>query len=203
MKFRGISNLILYSSLNVVVLFSCSSGVENKVSKQKPKVVAEKKVELKDTIKAVVDTSLNNLALTIGGIDNDFVRARKLNSPYFNTVKANFSVLENTKLVPIKKWVKEVGMLPEKYTTKTLFYPLAGADFVYADAFFNDVDNYIMVGLEKPGFLHNYSSFTNAQIESYISSVYNSLDVSMKFGYFKTINMRVQFNQKVVNGTIH
>ncbi|NDF60854.1 MAG: hypothetical protein EB100_07200, partial [Crocinitomicaceae bacterium] len=124
-------------------------------------------------------------------------------SPYFATVQSNFSVLENTKLFPIKKWVKEVGMLPEKYKTKTLFYPLAGADFVYADAFFNDVDNYIMVGLEKPGFLPNYTSFTNAQIESYISSVYNSLDVSMKFGYFKTINMRVQFNQKVVNGTIH
>jgi hypothetical protein len=204
MKFASISKLILYSGLNTVLLLSCSSGIESKQAIQKPKIADDKKEEVKDSIVvAAIDTSLNNLALTIGGIENDFIKARKLNSPYFALVQSNFSVLEKTKLFPIKKWVKEVGMLPEKYKSSTLFYPLAGADFVYADAFFNDVDNYIMVGLEKPGFLHNYSSFTNTQIESYISSVYNSLDVSMKFGYFKTINMRVQFNQKVVNGTIH
>jgi hypothetical protein len=203
MKFSGISKFILYFGLHTVLLLSCSSGVEKNLPKQKPTLAIEKKEEVKDSTVVVLDTSLNNLALTIAGIDNEFIKARKIKSPYFATVHANFSILEKTKLFPIKKWVKEVGMLPEKYKTSTLFYPLAGADFVYADAFFNDVDNYILVGLEKPGFLHNYSSFTNSQIESYISSVYNSLDVSMKFGFFKTNNMRVQFNQKVVNGTIH
>ena len=86
MKFAGISKLILYSGLNAVVLFSCSSGVENKHSKQKPKLAEEKKEEVKDSIVAVVDTSLNNLALTIGGIDNDFIKARKLNSPYLELI---------------------------------------------------------------------------------------------------------------------
>lgn len=203
MKFASVSKLILYFGLNAVVLLSCSSGIESKKEKQPKSIVEDKKEEIKDSVVSAIDTNLNNLALTIAGINNNFIKARKLISPYFATVQSNFSVLENTKLFPIKKWVKEVGMLPEKYKTNTLFYPLAGADFVYADAFFSEVDNYILVGLEKPGFLPNYTKFTNPQIESYISSVYNSLDVSMKFGYFKTNNMRVQFNQKVVNGTIH
>ena len=203
MKFASVSKLILYFGLNAVVLLSCSSGVESKKEKQPKSIVEAKKEEIKDSVVSTIDTNLNNLALTIAGINNNFIKARKLISPYFATVQSNFSVLENTKLFPIKKWVKEVGMLPEKYKTNTLFYPLAGADFVYADAFFNEVDNYILVGLEKPGFLPNYTKFTNPQIEYYISSMYNSLDVSMKFGYFKTNNMRVQFNQKVVNGTIH
>ena len=94
-------------------------------------------------------------------------------------------------------------MIPEKYQTKTLFYPLAGADFVYANAFFSNVENFILVGLEKPGYLPNYDQLSNVDLENYRSQIFNSLDVSMKSGFFRTNSMRVQFNQKTVNGTLH
>jgi hypothetical protein len=104
---------------------------------------------------------------------------------------------------PISNWVTENKMIPENYACKTLFYPLAGADFVYADAFFSDVRNYILVGLEKPGYLPNYDQLSNTDLQNYLNQIFNSLDISMKSGFFRTKSMAVQFNQKTVNGTLH
>ena len=189
-------------------IVSCGSTstkkVEEKdVEKTGVKVGQNKEVieEPKDSI--YIDSFFTDVAHTIGGFENNFAKKRKLVSNYPATVSAQFSGFTKSKMEPITNWVKENKMIPENYACKTLFYPLAGADFVYADAFFSDVRNYILVGLEKPGYLPNYDQLSNTDLQNYLNQIFNSLDISMKSGFFRTKSMAVQFNQKTVNGTLH
>ena len=200
-----------YKSIGFLVgmfIVSCGSTstkkVEEKdVEKTGVKVEEEKEVieEPKDSI--FIDSFFTDIAHTIGGFENNFAKKRKLVSNYPATVSAQFSGFTKSKMEPITNWVKENKMIPENYACKTLFYPLAGADFVYADAFFSDVRNYILVGLEKPGYLPNYDQLSNTDLQNYLNQIFNSLDISMKSGFFRTKSMAVQFNQKTVNGTLH
>ena len=200
-----------YKSIGFLVgmfIVSCGSTstkkVEEKdVEKTGVKVEQNKEVieEPKDSI--FIDSFFTDIAHTIGGFENNFAKKRKLGSNYPATVSAQFSGFTKSKMEPITHWVKENKMIPENYACKTLFYPLAGADFVYADAFFSDVRNYILVGLEKPGYLPNYDQLSNTDLQNYLNQIFNSLDISMKSGFFRTKSMAVQFNQKTVNGTLH
>ncbi len=200
-----------YKSIGFLVgmfIVSCGSTstkkVEEKdVEKTGVKVEQNKEVieEPKDSI--YIDSFFTDIAHTIGGFENNFIKKRKLGSNYPATVSAQFSGFTKSKMEPITNWVKENKMIPENYACKTLFYPLAGADFVYADAFFSDVRNYILVGLEKPGYLPNYDQLSNTDLQNYLNQIFNSLDISMKSGFFRTKSMAVQFNQKTVNGTLH
>lgn len=189
-------------------IVSCGSTSTEKESKPSSKVEVSKVEEGKKVVdepkdSIYIDSFFTDVALTIGGFENNFAKKRKLVSNYPATVSAQFSSFTKSKMEPITNWVKENKMIPESYACKTLFYPLAGADFVYADAFFSNVRNYILVGLEKPGYLPNYNQLTNIDLQSYLNQIFNSLDISMKSGFFRTKSMAVQFNQKTVNGTLH
>lgn len=192
---------ILFSMYFFTSCVGSDSKKDSLSTKEKSTTTEVVEVEEKDSI--YIDTFFTDIAKTIGGIDNSFVRQRGLQSNYSQLVTNQFNIFTKSKLEPIQNWVNKTEMIPEKYQTKTLFYPLAGADFVYANAFFSNVENFILVGLEKPGYLPNYDQLSNVDLENYRSQIFNSLDVSMKSGFFRTNSMRVQFSQKTVNGTLH
>ena len=200
--------VILSILTGTLIFVSCNGSV----AKTADKKVSEHK-EIKDSIvkkvtetpkdSIYIDSFFTDIAKTIAGLDNSISKQRKLGLNYSQQVDIQYSIFHKNKLNPISNWVTERNLVPAEKKCKTLFYPLAGADFAYANAFFKDVDNYILVGLEKPGYLPNYNSFNNAAIENYRSHIFNSLGVSMKSGFFRTNSMRVQFSQKYVNGTLH
>jgi hypothetical protein len=200
-----------YKSIGFLIgmfIVSCGSTSTKKVEKKSVEKTGVKIGQNKEAIEEpkdsiYIDSFFTDIAHTIGGFENNFAKKRKLVSNYPATVSAQFSGFTKSKMEPITNWVKENKMIPENYACKTLFYPLAGADFVYADAFFSDVRNYILVGLEKPGYLPNYDQLSNTDLQNYLNQIFNSLDISMKSGFFRTKSMAVQFNQKTVNGTLH
>ena len=200
-----------YKSIGFLVgmfIVSCGSTSTKKVEEKEGEKTTLKRQESKAAVEEpkdsiYIDSFFTDVALTIGGFENNFAKKRKLVSSYPATVSKQFSGFTKTKMEPISNWVTENKMIPENYACKTLFYPLAGADFVYADAFFSDVRNYILVGLEKPGYLPNYDQLSNMDLQNYLNQIFNSLDISMKSGFFRTKSMAVQFNQKTVNGTLH
>ena len=61
---------------------------------------------------------------------------------------------------------------------KTLFYPFAGADFIYADAFFGEVDNMILIGQQDAGTLPDFDAMSQYEIKEYLNAIYNSLSIS-------------------------
>lgn len=200
---------VFLSILTGTLIFASCNGTsakttENKSLSTKEKsdsILSVKTNPIKDSI--YIDSFLTDISKTIAGIDNNFAKKRKLATAFDNHVNIEYANFDKSKINPIKSWVLEKTLVPEAKKCNTLFYPLAGADFAYANAFFNDVENYILVGLEKPGFLPDYNSFNNSSIESYRSHIFNSLGVSMRSGFFVTKKMKVHFNQKIVNGTIH
>ena len=200
-----------YKSIGFLVgmfIVSCGSTSTKKVEEKEGEKTTLKRQESKAAVEEpkdsiYIDSFFTDVSLTIGGFENNFAKKRKLVSSYPATVSKQFSGFTKTKMEPISNWVTENKMIPENYACKTLFYPLAGADFVYADAFFSDVRNYILVGLEKPGYLPNYDQLSNMDLQNYLNQIFNSLDISMKSGFFRTKSMAVQFNQKTVNGTLH
>ena len=200
--------MVLSILTGAMIFTSCSGSTAKTVEKENNKALNTKDTIVKVDEKVVkdsiyIDSFFTDIANTIAGIDNNFAKTRKLGLNYANQVNIQYSIFQKNKLNPISNWVAERNLVPADKKCKTLFYPLAGADFAYANAFFKEVDNYILVGLEKPGYLPNYNSFNNAAIENYRSHIFNSLGVSMKSGFFRTNSMRVQFSQKYVNGTLH
>ncbi len=89
-------------------------------------------------------------------------------------------------------------------SSKTVFYPFSGADFLNEYTLFPKADQYIMVGLEPigsiPDFQKNMSSDT---IASYFSALNKALQSIMINSFFKTIGMSDDFKNKNLNGTIH
>lgn len=200
---------VLLTILTGTLIFASCNGTSAKTSdninlknkKENVDLVSKNEKSTEDSI--YIDSFYTDIANTIAGLDNNFAKKRKLGQEYNKHVDVQYAGFQKDKIDPIKNWVNERKLIPDNKKCKTLFYPLAGADFAYANAFYKDVDNYILVGLEKPGYLPNFNSFNNTTLENYRSLIFNSLGVSMRSGFFVTKKMKVQFSQKYVNGTIH
>jgi len=95
------------------------------------------------------------------------------------------------------------AQISEETDNNTLFYPFSGPDFLYANAFFPDCKNYIMLGLEEPGSLPNLNSIPDSTIEKYLINVRKSLRYINKTGYFVTKHMLSQFSDLNLDGTLH
>ena len=117
----------------------------------------------------------------------------KLNEAWKNGTAKNIGL--------IKKW-KEENKLPLN-DSLPLFYPFSGPDFVYGNAFFPQSRIQILVGLENPGKLPNFSKMDDPQISLYLYNLYHSLRYINQAGYFTTSQMINDFSDSSLNGIIH
>lgn len=156
--------------------------------------------------KPTVNVAMNDAAQFIAGMNPaenfQLEEDQKILANFRIRSEADYKKLKAEKLDKIREWIVQEKIAPGKEKL-TLFYPFAGADFIYANSFFPDAANYILIGLEPAGYLPNFSQMTAAQKENYLFNIYNSLGVSNEHGFFRTNSMAVDFKQKVVNGTLH
>ena len=157
-------------------------------------------------IKLPVDTFYDDMAaiITAQSPTKYFkkVEQEKFWKSFQKAVKTDWDTVCHYKIKPIKKWTDSLALHPAT-DSNTLFYPFAGADFLYANSFFPNVRNYILVGLEPVGKLNNLDSLKSGALERYLFKIENSLYFSNKLGFFRTQSMRNQLNQYDLNGTIH
>jgi len=190
-------NKKIYLSFFLIVALSCS---ESKKTKQNNEVKSEIKTPKKHSKKTyVIDTNINEIAQTIGGFENNIFS----NENYMSLVEKKYLRFNNSKLQPINSWIKENLNISKKNQRKTLFYPFAGADFIYANSFFPHLDNYIMVGLEPPGEVPKLKELSKQELSKYCNDVLKSLSANMRVGFFLTKRMAIEFNKVKVDGTIH
>lgn len=192
--------LILGGCVSFLMLLSC-----NKVNpKSSPTVLKDTISDKKDTITIKIDDYLTKLADFMSGKtaegkfseysnDSDYVKFQKL-------LNKEWRELDSLKLTPISNWSKQE--IPAG-KSNTLFYPFAGGDFLYANAYFPNVSHTIMIGLEPAGFIHTLDTMSKDEVFAYLSAVHKSLFFSNKYGFFRTNSMKTEFGQKLVNGTIH
>jgi hypothetical protein len=120
---------------------------------------------------------------------------------YQRHIQEDWKLVVKNKTGPIEHWrTKNLVTIPSD--TSTLFYPFAGADFLYANAFFPDAANYILIGLEPIGRLHRCDTMTNKNFLTYLEKIRSALYFSNKLGFFRTKSMEKDFNEQSLDGTL-
>ncbi|MDD5351207.1 MAG: hypothetical protein PHQ12_13435, partial [Chthoniobacteraceae bacterium] len=91
------------------------------------------------------------------------------------------------------------GALPS-FHPSTVFYPFSGPDYVYARTLFPDAATYILCGLEPTGTIPSLK--TVQPLASTLGWTQVSMKTLLEAGYFVTKEMRVQFKQSPLQGTV-
>jgi hypothetical protein len=153
----------------------------------------------------VVDTLYDDIASVIAG-NNPVERCRSLTTEkswttYQQHINSDWKLVEKNKTGPIERW-RVKNMEPVSSDVSTLFYPFAGADFLYAHAFFPDAGNYVLIGLEPIGKLHRCDNMANKDFLSYLEKIRSALYYSDQLGFFRTKSMEKDLNQQSLDGTL-
>lgn len=152
-----------------------------------------------------IDTLFDDLSCIIAGLRPKVYTNNKITDSvlqgYRTQVEKDWTTVVRYKINPITRWQKNNIPLTEQDSV-TLFYPFAGADFLYAHSFFPDCRNYILVGLEPIGKFLRCDTLPKADMLSYLGKIRSSLYFSNNLGFFRTESMQKDLNQATLDGTL-
>ena len=163
-----------------------------------------------DTLVAVapnpsLDTLSDDLASMVAGLDPKKYKNKNITEcerlTFNNKVEKDWGLVTKHKIDPITRWLGK-NMAKESKDSATLFYPFAGADFLYPHTFFPECRNFILVGLEPIGKLLRCDTMDHAATLSYLEKIRMSLYYSNNLGFFRTESMQKDLNQQGLNGTL-
>jgi len=117
-------------------------------------------------------------------------------------IKNEWQYVKNSKVDVISKWVQNRNY-SELTKNSTLFYPFAGADFLYANLFYGNCKDYILLALEPTGLIMPLDTLNDSLRYDYLKQIKKSIYLSNRAGFFKTEDMEKEMNQITLNGTIH
>ncbi len=120
---------------------------------------------------------------------------------YRNQLEQSWNVVTTKNLENIEKWNAQYSLI--KNDSLTLFYPFSGPDFLYANAFFPNAKDYILIGLEPIGKLPDFNDMNQQQLNEYLMKLNSSLRYANKAAYFTTKHMHEDFSSEHFNGVIH
>jgi hypothetical protein len=84
----------------------------------------------------------------------------------------------------------------------TLFYPFSGPDILFAQAFFPDCENYILVGLEGPQLMPDLAALSAEEREGGLDGIYTSITTALNCSFFITKDMRRDLQSTRLQGTL-
>ncbi|MFM7726600.1 MAG: GYF domain-containing protein, partial [Flavobacteriales bacterium] len=154
-------------------------------------------------VEVSVDTHATDFAYLISGIAPERMQSELANNSDWVQVETamaeEWDRVTQEKILPISEWRSEMETM--KSDSGTLFYPFAGADFLYSNCFFPNADTIIMVGLEPLGTIPQNLEF-NRDFEDYVRKIKSALYTSNRSGYFMTINMGRDLRREDLNGVL-
>ncbi|MGA2824083.1 MAG: hypothetical protein ABSE72_11220 [Bacteroidales bacterium] len=159
----------------------------------------------KKSNRSVIDTVNDDIAAVFSGITpisgcRDFT-SEKTWLTYQQHINDDWKMVEKHKTSPIARWRKK-NLDTVFSDSSTLFYPFAGADFLYAHAFFPDATNYVLIGLEPIGKLRRCGTMAKKDFLAYLEKIRASLYYSEQLGFFRTESMEKDLNQQSLDGTL-
>jgi hypothetical protein len=108
---------------------------------------------------------------------------------------------EKIRMQDMRSWAP-TQMHPRIYRPQVIYYTFAGPDFISVDALFPEVPVYILSGLEPVGSIVAPETMTNQEIEAGLANLQKSLENILKFSYFITKDMKVDFERTKFNGVL-
>ena len=184
-----------------VLITCCICSCNNQDKKNNESALPDVKADsVTKPIEFNYDTALNNKALLLSAIDtSSFDGSKKMLA---NNINNSWNACFQNVLSPITKWMQE-----EKYdsyinSNTLVFYPFSGPDFAFANAFYPNAKCYIMAGLENAGNLKSNIFSTSKNDSGFLINAEKYFYFSTKFGFFRTLDMEKQFEEKGVADVI-
>jgi len=182
----------------VCSLTACSQGPATKTDSTQTKQVVKpvvKKYYYND-----VALYLAGMMPDTSGVFNKLVKKSqwKLYSNSFDTM---WKGVEKNSLAKVRKWT-DTALAEVHKSTKTLFYPFSGPDFLYANTIFPEANKYILFGLERTGSIPNVAAMTDQRMNSLFVSINKSLTEILKLSFFITKEMNSNLNTQDVDGVL-
>ena len=195
---------IFIISISAIFLFACSG------TSQKNKASETKKDSANSNTTSVVtqkNNYYNEVALFVAGLPLDSsskyakIASTESNKEFVSLTNKAFKNFENSKLKNIRNWVT-TELTDINKTTKNVFYPFSGPDFIYVYSFFPNANNYYLFGLEPVGRVPNIEKIKEDSINRFFKGLKKAISDNLNYSFFKTINMREDLSSSQMNGTI-
>jgi len=180
----------------IVLILSCNHNPKVKELKKIPEI----------TSVTPISTLTDDQASFISGMPNGKSEClSKLNSTvkwkhYARELDSLFYHSNSFRLEKMKIWAD--SELIKNQSITTVFYPFSGPDFLNANIFYPDADQYIMIGMEPIGYLPDICKMHPDSVNSYLNTINNALNDIFKRSYFITSKMNNDLRKTKVNGTI-
>jgi hypothetical protein len=119
---------------------------------------------------------------------------------YKQWIDSRWNYLDRVRLSAMRNWGNnELGSLRNE--TQTVFYPFSGPDVLYADTFFPNSKYLLMAGLEPVGTMPDLAKLEEeGKLGAYLAQVKTSLSTILAASFFKTKDMKNDFNNQLVDG---
>jgi len=101
--------------------------------------------------------------------------------------------MHNTTAAQIRPWVNRKLVAVQQ--ADTLFYPFAGADFLFANAFFPRAHTYVLVGLERVGALDDLDALSARNVEMEYTRIRKAVTPLLGATFFRTLEMQADVLQ--------
>ena len=149
------------------------------------------------------DEKLTQYSSLISGILPDALRSQLEDNGSWisaqNAINEEWERVVSEKILPIQEWRDESPLA--ELDTATLFYPFAGADFLYSNNFFPKSNKIVMIGLEPVGSIDPDKTI-DSNFYAYVKKIKSSLYTSNRSGYFMTLSMGKELHQSDLNGVL-
>ncbi len=116
-------------------------------------------------------------------------------------MNSGFAQLEQRQLSNIRIWRSEF-LAPVTQSSHTCLYFFSGPDFLFADTFYPDCVNYILVGLEPVESVPELQTLPQAVLFGTLQNIQASLNTLLSFSFFKTKDMRQDLARTQLKGVV-
>lgn len=179
-----------------VAIVSCSKGKSSESDIDSLKVDSIPKVEPKPVV--YKDSSLDNTARFIAGLpqleSNTYSPLEK--DKYWTDFKismdASWDKMVTTRLKPMDDWSGQT-LSPMIKDSLTLFYPFSGPDFLHAETFYPQAQEYVMAALEPLVEIPSLETISVKERDMFLDSLGKSLRDLFGKSYFITTHMMKDF----------
>lgn len=114
---------------------------------------------------------------------------------YFDKAWAD---LDKRQLGKIRSWAK--SHVPQR--KPVVFYMFSGPDYLYADAFLDGAETFILAGLEPVGIVPDLVGLPPKALGQELRELQGSLNSVLSYSFFITKKMRTQLNNGRLSGTL-
>ncbi len=194
----------------IFILSSCSDTSKSKEERRKNKEIQDSARTEKVTEKPKFQTDYfyDTLANFLAGVPikdtNSVWFQRQQTTVYQNYVKHLDESWENKRKVFTDKLVAWANkeMEAERQSTKPVFYPFSGPDFLTIYALFPETRKYLLLGLEPEGHIQKYKQFTSYPYwQKDLKTLSLAIDDLMRVSFFKTNDMKRELKAMFLDGT--